>query len=742
MTTKISKLVWCFLFLISCILLPTSSSTVAAGQDDRKSYIVYMGERSKDQVSILSRHTSMLQEAIGSDFSPDCLLHSFKRTFNGFVAKLYEHQVEKIAGMAGVVSVFPNQKNKLHTTKSWDFMGFSEQVKRSNVESDVIIGVIDTGIWPESQSFNDKGFGPPPTKWKGSCQPSFNFSCNNKLLGAQYYRADGLFGINDIESPRDSEGHGTHTASTAVGGLVTGASLYGLASGTARGGVPSARFATYKVCWSDGCWDADILAAFDDAIADGVDIISISVGWNSARFYFDDSIAIGAFHAMRKGILTSASAGNDGPDYQTVRNFAPWFVSVAASTMDRKFITKVQLGNNKIYQGTSINTDNPKMFPVIYGGDAPNTKGKFNKSVSRFCTRNSLDPSLVKGKIVVCDQLIRGDVPYSAGATGILMQDNGPKDSAFLFPLPASYLDPLEARPILSYINSTQNATAMIYKSNEVKDTLAPYVVSFSSRGPNPVTPDILKPDITAPGVHILAAWTLLGSVSGTNGDNRLVPYNILSGTSMACPHVTAAAAYVKSYHPTWSPSAIKSSLMTTASPMNAKINPEAEFAYGAGHLDPLKAVDPGLVYDAKPIDYVKFLCGQGYNTSVLQIVTGDNSSCSKAINATVWDLNYPSFALSTSSSKHITRVFNRVVTNVGSPTSTYKAIISSPQGLKVQVNPTVLSFSSINQELSFALTVEGTIDSSIVSASLVWDDGVHKVRSPITVYIAMTKRK
>jgi hypothetical protein len=131
--------------------------------------------------------------------------------------------------------------------------------------------------------------------------------------------------------------------------LVSEASLLGLATGTARGGVPSARIAVYKICWSDGCSDADILAAFDDAIADGVDIISLSVGgW--PMDYFEDSIAIGAFHSMKNGILTSNSAGNSGPDPESISNCSPWSLSVAASTMDRKFVTPVTLGNGAIYE--------------------------------------------------------------------------------------------------------------------------------------------------------------------------------------------------------------------------------------------------------------------------------------------------------------------------------------------------------------------------------------------------------
>ncbi|KAJ6432583.1 hypothetical protein OIU84_019759 [Salix udensis] len=739
MASKISPDPLCLLLLSSLIITCPLLCSSTVSQDDRKTYIVYMGDRPQSEFSASSLHLSMLQEVIGSNFSSKSLLHSFERTFNGFVVKLSEGEVEKIAAMSSVVSVFPNRKKKLHTTRSWDFIGFPQEVQRTNVESNIIVGVIDSGIWPESESFNDAGFGPPPIKWKGSCQVSSNFSCNNKIIGAKYYRSDGVFDQSDVKSPRDSEGHGTHTASTAAGGSVSMASLYGFAMGTARGGVPSARIAVYKVCWSDGCSDADILAAFDDAIADGVEIISISIGSSKPIDYFYDPIAIGAFHAIKYGILTSNSGGNEGPGLATISNISPWSLSVAASTIDRKFLTKVLLGNNKAYEGVSINTFDLQnvMYPLIYGGDAPNITGNISSSDSRFCSQNTLDPALVKGKIVLCDTLNGfGRGPFFAGAAGAVMQDEGAKDAAYSFPLPVSYLGTREGGNILSYMNSTSNATATIYKSNEENDALAPRVVSFSSRGPNAFTPDLLKPDIAAPGVDILAAWSPLSSVSEVEGDDRMVPYNIISGTSMACPHATGAAAYVKSYHPAWSPAAIKSALMTTASPMSDGLDNDAEFAYGAGQINPVKAINPGLVYDAGPIDYIKFLCGQGYNSNALRMITKDNIICSDTINGTVWDLNYPSFSLSTSRSEvMVSRVFNRVVTNVGSATSIYKSSVTAPPGLNIQVKPAILSFSSQGQNLSFSLTIEGTVASPIVSASLAWDDGVHHVKSPIIVY-------
>ncbi|GMP23184.1 hypothetical protein CsSME_00000872 [Camellia sinensis var. sinensis] len=713
---------------------------VITGKVGPTTYIVYMGDISKDDISTSSLHTSMLEEVVGSSRASKSLLHSYKRSFNGFVAKLTEEEKEKLASMEGIVSVFPNEKKQLLTTRSWDFMGFPQEVKRVGVESDIIVGMIDTGIWPESNSFNDDGFGPPPSKWKGTCQASSNFTCNNKIIGAKYYKIDGDFGGGDIQSPRDTFGHGSHTASTAAGDLVSNASLFGFASGIARGAVPSARIAVYKVCWHDDCSDVDILAAFDDAIADGVDVISISLGGSYPLDYFNDSIAIGAFHSMKNGILTSSAAGNSGPGSASIKNFSPWSLSVAASTIDRKFITNVILGNNMVYKGVSINTFNlnNSMYPLVYAGDVPNTQAGFNGSESRNCSTNSLDKTLVNGTIILCNQLIGSlyGAAIDAGAIGILVHDDDfQDDSAFEFSLPASFLNSKDGSGVSHYINSTSKPMANIAKSIESKDELAPFVVSFSSRGPNPITRDILKvqPDLTAPGVEILAAYSEARTMSGREGDTRVVQYNIESGTSMACPHATGAAAYVKSFHPEWSPAAIKSALMTTASLMSAETNSDAEFAYGAGHINPVKAANPGLIYDIEEAEYVRFLCGQGYSNKLLRLITGDNSStCNEVNNGTVWDLNMPSFALSTQRGKSITRMFHRTVTNVGSPLSTYKATVVAPPGLEVGVEPSVLTFKALGQKQSFIVTIRGTINKTVLSGSLVWNDGVYQVRCPL----------
>ncbi|KAJ0832827.1 putative cucumisin [Helianthus annuus] len=336
----------------------------------------------------------------------------------------------------------------------------------------------------------------------------------SKLIGAKYYNTVGEARDEEL-SARDTEGHGTHTASTVAGIAVNNASMLGLAKGTARGGVPSARIAVYKICFPAGCSDADILAAFDDAIADGVDIISLSVGGSTPLDYFEDSIAIGAFHSMKNGILTSNSAGNDGPIPGSITNLSPWSLSVAASSIDRKFLTKIVLGNGITYEVRNLN------YYHLFDSDI---------SRSIYCGSDSLDPALVQNKIVVCDNLLAPYTAAQSGASGIVIDgDFSFDDFAFSYPLPTTYLTSKDGNGVLTYINSTSTPSANILKSYAPVDKAAPTVVSFSSRGPSKITPDVLKPDLTAPGVDILAAWSQGTTVTGDEVDTRVVTYLILS---------------------------------------------------------------------------------------------------------------------------------------------------------------------------------------------------------------------
>ncbi|CAI0411121.1 unnamed protein product [Linum tenue] len=339
----------------------------------------------------------------------------------------------------------------------------------------------------------------------------------------------------------------------------------------------------------------------------------------------------------------------------------------------------------------------------------------------------SLDKDLVQGKIVYCDDATASGLgQIDAGAVGSIMKSSSPYgELESPFPLPVSLMGAATGDKVLEYINSTKNPTAVISKTTDSTDS--------NSSSPHP--------DLTAPGLNILAAWTQANPLTDQTGDTRIVPYNIISGTSMSCPHVSGAAAYVKTFHPNWSPAAIKSALMTTARPLTVKDNADAEFAYGSGQIYPSRAVDPGLVYDAGESDYVKLLCGQGYTTKQLRLVTGDDSVCSTTTNGTVWDLNYPSFALSSSTpANSVTRVFRRTVTNVGKAVSSYKATVngpSGPSGLKVEVVPDVLNFKSVGEKQEFVVTVTAALGIVTLSGSLVWSDGSHVVRSPIVAFVA-----
>ncbi|KAJ9680826.1 hypothetical protein PVL29_019979 [Vitis rotundifolia] len=719
---------------------------------EKKVYIVYFGDGPDDKQAAAQTHQDVLSKCDIVD-TEESIVHSYTKSFNAFAAKLSEDEAQKISEMEGVVSVFPNRHHKLHTTRSWDFIGLTQTARRQlKQESNIIVGVLDSGITPQSESFADDGFGPPPAKWKGSCGPFANFSgCNNKLIGAKYFKLDGKPSPEDILSPVDVEGHGTHTASIAAGNIVQNANLFGLKKGTARGAVPSARVAMYKVCWVTGptadCSDMDVLAGFEAAIADGVDVISISSSDDKLN-YAENSIAIGSFHAMKKGILTIASGGNEGPDESSILNNAPWILTVGASGIDRSFTNKVVLGNGKTFLGSGLSAFDPKQknYPLVSGADIPKTKA--DKEYSSFCVEGSLDPTKVKGKLVYCKQAIGTPrvefVVKGLGGIGAIAESNDFPHNTQIFTAPGTMINDTVGQAIDGYIHSTKTPSGVIQRTEEVKIP-APFVASFSSRGPNPVSQHILKPDVVAPGVDILASYTPLRSLTGLKGDTQFSKFTIVSGTSMACPHVSGIAAYVKSFHPDWSPAAIKSAITTTAKPMSKRVNNDGEFAYGAGLVDPLRALSPGLVYDMNETSYIQFLCHEGLSGKSIGTIVGSKSvNCSSLLPGLGNDaLNYPTMQLSLKGKNETTvGVFWRTVTNVGPAQSVYNATIEAPQGVEITVTPTTLVFSPTVQAQRFKVVVKAKpmASTQMVSGSLAWRSPRHIVRSPIVIYTMRMK--
>ncbi|KAH7283837.1 hypothetical protein KP509_34G026100 [Ceratopteris richardii] len=695
-------------------------------------------------------------------------MYVYERVSHGFAAHLTVEQAEALKKMPGMLSVAEDGILQLQTTRTPEFMGLSSSHgiwPASKYGEDVIIGVMDSGIWPERESFDDKTLGPVPSRWKGGCDPIPDFHgtvCNRKIIGAKaffkgYEASQGLINqTTEYRSVLDSEGHGTHTSSTAAGNFVLNASLFGEAPGTARGMAPHARIAAYKTCWTGGCVNSDILAAFEQAITDGVDIISLSVG-GAILPYFLDPIAIGSFASMEEGILVSASAGNSGPIPQSVGNISPWLVTVGASTIDRSFPAAVVLGNNASYTGASLYNGKGlgrSQLPLIYAGDAGFSKA--NESV-RLCLPGLLNPARVKGKIVFCDRGItaraaKGIVVKEAGGAGMILangDENGEELVADSHLLPALLVGYSEGNAIREYITKTSAPTGIIsFRGTVYEVRPAPVIAAFSSRGPNAVTPEILKPDVTAPGVNILAAWTNRVGPTEQPGDNRMVDFSILSGTSMSCPHVSGLAALIKSAHPSWSPAAVKSALMTTSYDLDntGNIILQGEdstlatpFAYGSGHVNPNAALDPGLVYDAHAQHYVDFLCSQKFPDDILTLFTKGKYNCSKGeFNPS--NLNYPSlsFVYDQSRSPRFRSTVMRTVTNVAAGRSVYKVTVQPPPGVTVKVVPSTLSFSKMYERKTYTVTCETSAkllspgDMSSFFGSLTWSDSKHHVRSPI----------
>ncbi|XP_062101854.1 subtilisin-like protease SBT1.7 [Humulus lupulus] len=750
-----------FNFLVIFVLLGLNHVSMASVEKNPKTtYIIRMA--GYQMPAAFEHHSHWYDSSLKSVSDSAEMLYTYNNVVHGYSTKLTAQEVEALKAQPGVLSVWPEVKYELHTTRTPEFLGLGKTdsiYPESDSGSDIVIGVLDTGVWPESKSFDDTGLGPVPSSWKGACETGTNFTasnCNRKLIGARFFSKGYEATLGPIDtsreskSPRDDDGHGTHTASTAAGSVVEGASLFGYAEGTARGMATRARIAAYKVCWVGGCFSSDILKAIDQAVEDNVNVLSMSLGGGMSDYY-RDSVAVGAFAAMEKGIFVSCSAGNAGPSAYSLSNLAPWITTVGAGTLDRDFPAYVSLGNGKNYSGVSLykgNTLPGTLLPFIYAANASNATN------GNLCMMGTLIPEKVAGKIVLCDRGVnarvqKGSVVKAAGGLGMILANtaaNGEELVADAHLLPATSVGQISGEEIKKYLSSDPKPTVTIlFEGTKVGVQPSPVVAAFSSRGPNSITPEILKPDIIAPGVNILAGWSGALGPTGLPIDGRRVPFNIISGTSMSCPHVSGLAALLKGVHPDWSPSAIRSALMTTAYTVYkngqnildiATGKPSTPFDHGAGHVDPIAALDPGLVYDLTVDDYVDLLCALNYTDEQISGLTRNKASCN-AKKYSVTDFNYPSFAVNFQSTAGGSTVakYTRTLTNVG-PAGTYKVSLKSEtQMVKISVVPETLTFSQRNEKKSYTVTfneVGAMSPNSNSFGHIEWSDGKHRVGSPI----------
>ncbi|KAF0918934.1 hypothetical protein E2562_027485 [Oryza meyeriana var. granulata] len=696
-------------------------------------YIAYLGEKKhNDPTLVTASHHDMLSSIIGSkEEAVASITYSYKHGFSGFAAMLTEDQAEDLAELPEVISITPSQKHELMTTRSWDFLRLnyeppSELLQRSHYGEDIIIGIIDTGVWPESKSFSDQGYDAVPSRWKGVCQlgqawgPS---NCSRKIIGARYYAA-GLDKANfkkNYMSARDISGHGTHTASTAADAVVEGVSLHGLGTGVSRGGAPRARLAVYKVSWDTGnnakFASAGVLAALDDAIHDGVDILSLSLSVDEDSF--------GALHAVQKGITVVYAGGNSGPRPQVLFNTAPWVITVAASKIDRSFPTAITLGNKQKLVGQSLyyrlkNETMSRFESLVNGGN---------------CSKEALHGTSINAKVVLCIELTFGPIGkffkdvfagvIQGGASGLifaLYTTDVLLSTEDCQGIGCVFVDIEIGFQVATYIGSGSLPTVKIEPASSItgNQVPAPKVAIFSSRGPSIKYPTVLKPDIAAPGVNILAA----------KGD----AYVFNSGTSMATPHVAGVVALLKALHPHWSHAALKSAIITTAStkdeygmPMLSEALPRKvadPFDYGGGNINPIGAADPGLIYDINPNDYNKFFACQIKKYEICNITT-----------LPAYHLNLPSISIP--DLRHPINV-RRAVTNVGEVDAVYQSSIESPLGVKMTIEPPVLVFNASKKMHAFKVSITPLwkVQGDYTFGSLTWYNEHHTARIPIAVRI------
>lgn len=641
-------------------------------------------------------------------------LASFTYAMNGFSAMLTPGQANRVAGQPGVARVMRDQLHQLNTDTSPSFLGLNARRGAWNAGltgEGVVVGVIDTGIWPEHPSFADDGSYPePPADWMaGSVVCDFGdtahnpadtpFACNNKLIGARnmriaYERVIFPTSPEPFSSARDYDGHGTHTTSTAAGNRNVPAEIFDIPRGTVSGIAPRAHVAMYSACGDQGCFGSDLFAAINAAIADGVDVINYSIGSSAATLLSLD--VIGFLFARDAGVFVANSAGNDGPGAATVGTpvVAPWLTSVGANTHTRTFRGTVTLGDGSEFSGASV-TPGTDELPLVdaadHGNELCDPEESFDPPITGaivLCLRGG--PGRVAKSRAVLEQGGLGMVLYNAVDPQALATDN--------HWTPAVHVTLPDGEAIKAYIDAAGADAVATIGAGEKARHQSSVMADFSSRGPNRVAESIIKPDVTAPGVNILAGESPIAFGPDAGAPDQL--FQSIFGTSMSSPHVAGLLALIKQAHPDWTPAMAQSALMTTARDNVFKedgVTPADPFDMGAGHVDPGRPdrrnsmFDPGLVYNAGTDDYLGFLCD--VEPDLLVVLEFDPAAlCAElaaaGVPTTEENLNYPSIGVA-----EVPGTFEvqRTITSVADRPQLWVADVDDPRGFDVRVSPRVV---------------------------------------------------
>jgi subtilisin family serine protease len=548
----------------------------------------------------------------------------FLNAYGGVSATVPANQVGSLLQVPGVVAV---QKDALQqplddntgfigATAVWPSLGGA-----ATAGSNVTVGVIDTGIWPEHPMMSAVGEPPPTNPAVPSCEfgdgsdPLLGpaFTCNNKLIGA-YAKTDTYMALHGADpgefcdngtgqcSARDPEGHGTHTTTTAAGRCVTSAMLFGVQRGPVCGIAPAAHVIMYRVCLAAGCFGSDSVSAVDQAIVDGVDVINFSISGGGQPYA--DPVELAFLDAYDADISVNASAGNSGPGAGTSDHGGPWVTTVGASTGPRSFLTDVHFtadgGATFDITGNTVTNGIFEPTPVVLAESLPGEDS--------LC-QSVLAAHTADGKVVLCKRGVnaRVDKGYNVaqgGAAGMILYNVGNQDvETDNHWLPAAHVNGPDTA-LLAFVNGHTHVM-VTFDQGTPQATPADVMAAFSSRGPISSSPTI-KPDVTAPGVQVLAGMTPqpTGITNGPPGNF----YQAIAGTSMSSPHSAGSSALVKAAHPDWDPSEIKSALMTSSSQAVVKEDgstPSDPFDRGAGSVRVDRAVNPTLLFDENTADFM-----------------------------------------------------------------------------------------------------------------------------------------